>query len=128
MPRKPDASDTEFEVLKVLWDHGPGTVRDLDAHLRGQGRRWAYTTIQTLLNRLEGKGYVSRTKDAVPHTFCAAVTRERLLGQRLTDLARDLCGGAAAPLVQALVQNHRLSPDDIRQLRQLLDEHDKPKG
>lgn len=126
MGRKPPASETEFEVLKALWEHGPGTVRDLDAHLRRQGRRWAYTTIQTFLGRLEAKGYVSREKGTVPHVFRPAVTRERLLGQRLKDLVRDLCGGAAGPLVQALVENHRLTPEEIRQLRQSLDEHDTP--
>ena len=45
--------EAELEVLKVLWDHGPGTVRDVDAHLRRQKRRWAYTTVLTLLQRLE---------------------------------------------------------------------------
>ncbi|MBK7406137.1 MAG: BlaI/MecI/CopY family transcriptional regulator [Phycisphaerales bacterium] len=59
-PRKP-IPDAELEVLQALWDGGPTTVRDLLERLAGDER--AYTTIQTLLNRLEHKGYVRSRKD-----------------------------------------------------------------
>src|SRR5437016_2369819 len=100
--RQAPISDTELEVLKVLWDRGPGTVRELDAHLRRQKRRWAYTTVLTLLQRLEAKGYVRSDKRDLAHVFHPAVTRARLLRRRMKDLADELCEGAAAPLVQAL--------------------------
>ena len=56
--RKPTVSESEREVLKALWDHGPGTVREVARLLRESGRDWAYTTVMTLLGRLEAKGYV----------------------------------------------------------------------
>lgn len=121
-PRKGDASETEMEVLKALWEHGAGTVREVDEHLRRDGRQWAYTTLQTLLNRLEAKGLVSIDKRTTPHVFRAAVTRDKLLGQRLKDLTRDLCGGAMAPLVRALVTEHRFTPEEIQHFRKLLDD------
>ena len=50
-PSAPSISDAELDVLKVLWDAGPGTVRDIEAQLRKRKRRWAYNTILTLLTR-----------------------------------------------------------------------------
>jgi predicted transcriptional regulator len=115
-------SETELEVLKVLWEHGPGTVREVNRVLRQRGRRWAYTTVLTLLQRLEAKGHVQSDKKGVAHVFSAAVSREGLLRRRLKDLADDLCDGTATVLVQALVQGHRFSPEEIEHLRRMLDD------
>src|SRR5262245_22527923 len=123
---RPALSETELEVLKVLWEHGPGTVRDLDAVLRKQGRRWAYTTVLTLLHRLEAKGYVKSDKSDLAHVFHAAVTRDRLLRLRLKALADDLCEGTATPLLHALVEGQRLTSEEIERLRRLLDDLEKP--
>lgn len=116
-----DISEAEMEVLKAVWDGGPGTVRDVDARLRPQKRRWAYTTIQTLLNRLEAKGYITSEKSAPAHVFRATVSRERFLRRRLRDLTNELCDGTATPLVMALVRGHRFSEEEIRKFRRLVD-------
>jgi len=118
---KPQVSGTELEVLKVLWEHGPGTVRTINAVLQEQGRRWAYNTVLTLLQRLEAKGCVSSDKRGVAHVFKAALSRDKLLRRRLRDLANQLCEGAASPLVRALVEGQRLSEEEIGALREMLD-------
>ncbi len=115
-------SETEFEVLRVLWKHGPGTVRAIDGVLKEQGRSWAYTTVLTLLQRLQAKGYVSRETQGVAHVYRAAVTREKLLTTRLWELADRFTDGATTPLVQALVDGHQFTSDEIEQFRQLLDQ------
>ncbi len=125
--RQSPISETELEVLKVLWDHGPGTVREVDGHLRRQKRRWAYTTVLTLLQRLETKGYVRSDKRDLAHVFHPAVTRDRLLRRRIKDLANELCAGTAAPLVQALVEGQRFTAEEIAQFRRLLDDLDDKK-
>lgn len=127
-PLRSPASETELEVLRVLWNHGPGTVRAVDRVLKKQGRSWAYTTVLTLLQRLEAKGYVSRETEGVAHVFHAAVTRDKLLRTRLRELADQLTEGAATPLVQALVDGHRFTRDEIDHFRRLLDEVDAKKG
>ncbi len=124
MKRKPAVSDTEFAVLETLWDRGPGTVRELSDELRARRHRWAYTTVQTLLNRLEKKGYVAREKGGVAHVFSAAVTRKRLLGQRLKELAGQFCGGTTTPLVMALLDEGELSEEDIAGFRNMLEHLD----
>jgi len=121
-------SETELDVLKVLWEQGPATVRAVNAVLRRQGRRWAYTTALTLLQRLEAKGYVASDKSALAHVFRANVSRDRLLRRRLRDLASQLCEGTATPLVQALVEGHRFTAEEIDHFRRLLDQLEGKKG
>ncbi len=121
-PRGTDASETELAVLKALWDIGSGTVRDVEEVLLRHGHRWAYTTIQTLLLRLQAKGFVSVRKVSMPHTYEPSVSREKLLGQRLKELALNLCDGTATSLVRALVTDENFSRDEIARFRSLLDE------
>ena len=125
----PPVSDAELDVLKVLWKRGESTVRQVEAQLRRRKRRWAYNTVLTLLSRLREKGYVASDKPAdkwgeagTAHVFRAAVSREQLLRNGLTELADRMCDGTASPLVHALVQGQRFSADEIAQFRKLLDE------
>jgi BlaI family transcriptional regulator, penicillinase repressor len=122
----PPISEAELEVLKVLWEQ-PGTVREVNAVLGRQGRRWAYTTVQTMLQRLEAKGYVRSERGGPAHVFRAAVSRDDLLSRRLRELADQLCDGTASPLLLALAGDSRLTPEEIRQLRQLLDRLEPPR-
>ena len=125
--REPSVSEAELEVLKVLWEHPSGTVREVNTILQEQGRRWAYTTVQTLLQRLEAKGFVHSDRSGSAHVYRAAVSRDDLLSQRLRELADQFCDGTASPLIQALVGDQRLSAEEIKQLRRFLDELDPPR-
>ena len=118
-------SEAEREVLRVLWDSGQGAVREIRELLAVRGRKWAYTTVATLLQRLLTKQYVSFGLTVVPHVYRAAVTREELLDRRLKDTAEELCNGQAAPLLLALVQGNRFSAEDLARFRSLLDEAGK---
>ena len=115
-------SEAEVEVLKVLWDLGPSPVRAVNGELAARGRRWAYTTVSTLLLRLATKGCVASDSSAVPHVYRATVSRDDLLGRRLREAADELCDGDAVPLVLALVQKHRFTPDELARFQRLLDE------
>lgn len=127
MDTRATVSEAELEVLKVLWEHGSGTVREMNNILQRQGRRWAYTTVQTLLQRLESKGHVRSDKAGPAHVYRAAVSREDLLSRRLRELANQFCDGTASPLLLALVGDSRLTADEIKQLRQLLDQLEAPR-
>ena len=123
---RPPLSDAEREVLKILWERGPASARRVLETLRDKGNTWAYTTLATLLQRLETKGYVSIDKSEAAHVFKALATREDLIQDHLKDLADEYCEGTPAPLMLALVRNHRFTPEEIARFRGLLDELEKP--
>lgn len=122
MAERPPPSEQELEVLKVLWDEGPGTVRSVAEVLDGRARRWGYTTVQTYLNRLRTKGHVASEPGlkALAHLYKAVSTRDDLLRERLQELADQLCEGATTPLVLTLVEGHAFSNEEIARLRALL--------
>ncbi len=129
--RQYDLGEAELEVLKTLWDYGAVTVRDVLAHLHQQGRHVAYTTVQTLLTRLEQKGYVRSNKSELAYVYRAKLTRDRVTKSRLKTLLSQLYDGAAAPLVLQLIRDERFTKAEVAQLQGLIDRLDakgkKPK-
>jgi BlaI family transcriptional regulator, penicillinase repressor len=125
---KAGLSDAEREALRALWDHGPATVRQLLELLGRRGRRWAYSTVATLLRRLAAKGYADGVAADGPLIYRAAVSREDLIERRLRDAAAELCDGDAAPLVLALVQGNRFTAEELDRIRGLIDEAREGRG
>ena len=119
---RPPVSDTELEVLKVLWDRGRATVRDVADAFKRQRRRLAYNTVLTLMARLRAKGYVTADTREVSHVFEPNVTRDDLLSQALKQLSHRIGDGTASPLVQALIKDQQLTAAEIAHLRKLLDD------
>jgi predicted transcriptional regulator len=93
-----------------------------------RGRNLAYTTVQTFLTRLEQKGFVRADKSDLAYRYAARVTRERISKSRLRELLDQLYDGAAGPLVLQLVQNERLTPEEIETLQKLIERLDSDKG
>lgn len=120
----PEITEAEMEVLKALWRCGGGTVREVAEALPKKKAR-AYTTIQTLLKRLEDKGVVAVEKGEVPHVYRASVTRHGLVKARLKALAEDLCDGAAGPLVMALVDQKKFSKKELDSFKSLIEKLDQ---
>jgi predicted transcriptional regulator len=116
----PELGDAELEVLKALWDAGPGTVRQVLRHLHERGRRVAYTTVLTVLSRLEQKGYVASDKSGLAYVYKPRVSRQKVVGSRLKAVVEQLYDGAAAPLVLHLMESQRFTPEEIEQLQRLI--------
>jgi len=119
---RPPVSDAEREVLHVLWEHGPGTVRDVQRRLAQGSAAWTRSTVITLLQRLEKKGYVASDRSGFAFVFRALVTRDELVHQRVAELADELYDGQAAPLMLAFAQRQRFTPQELAELRKLIDE------
>lgn len=128
MARTPkDITDAELAVIKLLWDRGRTSVRDLTDTLYPGGTNAHYATVQKLLERLELKKFVKRDRKPWPHQFEARVDRDELMGRRLQATADKLCGGSLSPLLTHLVKE-QLKPDQLNSLRELLDDFEKEKG
>jgi predicted transcriptional regulator len=120
--QRPEMSDAEREVLKTLWDHGPQTVREVLERLAAQGQEWTRSTVITLLQRLERKGYVDSDKSQFAFVFRAAVSREEVMHSRMVELAEEYSEGDAVPLLLAFAERHRFSAAEIERFRKLIDE------
>ena len=122
MPRRPrDVTDAELDVLRLLWDTGPATIRSLTDRLYPSGGTSEYATVQKLLERLESKGHVARTGNGRQNVYHATVDREELVARRLRDTAEELCDGSLTPLITHLVSAGRLSREELRELRRIVD-------
>ena len=103
MGREPqDVTESELNLLAVLWEWGRCSTRQISDALYPRGGTSAYGTVQKLLERLERKGLVSRDRTLFVHTFTAAADRDDLIARRLRALADKLCGGSLAPIVSHL--------------------------
>jgi len=112
----------ELEVLKILWEEGPCTVREVMNHLHARGRKVAYTTVLTFLSRLEQKGCAVSDKSGLAYVYRALVEREKVTRSRLRSLVDLLYDGAAGPLVLQLMKSERFTPEEIAELQNLIDQ------
>jgi len=115
----PKLTRMELRIMEVLWEHGAAPVREILEHLPARGRP-AYTTVQTVLTRLEAKKAVRRAKKiSNAHIYEAVVTRGATQ-RRLVDELLSFFGGRTAPLMSHLIESGRLTLDDVEEARKAL--------
>jgi predicted transcriptional regulator len=106
-------TERQFAVLRVLWAHGPLTVRGLMEH-RPRGKRQPYTTVLGLLQGMEKAGLVDHEKQGVTHRYRPTVSRQEGTGNLLSDFLTRFFHGSAEQLVLGLVDAEELAPGDLR--------------
>lgn len=116
----PLPTDAEFRVLESLWTHGEQTVRQVHERLH-EGWAVGYTTVLKILQNLHDKGLVSRDDSERSHVYRAAVEREWATRGYVNDLTERVFGGSAAELVMRALSNQRATPEELEQIRALLD-------
>src|SRR4051812_11888323 len=123
MKNLPDISDAEWDVMKVVWDHGPLSSGEVVKHLAGE-RHWKPRTVKTLLARLVQKGAVAAAAEQGGGRFLysAKVGRELLSRREAKSFLARVFDGALAPALVHLVQEARLTPRQIAELKKILDQ------
>ena len=122
----PKLTRLEMQVMEALWSSGPSSVREIQESFPVKDRP-AYTTVQTLVYRLEAKKAVRRVKKiGNAHIFEAAVSRA-VAQHRLIDELLSFFGGKSQPLVARLIETGQLTLDDVREAELLLKELEKEK-
>jgi predicted transcriptional regulator len=126
MPR-PKVTRFELQLLEQLWKLGSASVREVQESLPEKDRP-AYTTVQTIMYRLEEKKAVRRVKKiGNAHIFEPVATRKAVY-RRLVDDLLDLFGGSAAPMMAHLAESGKLSLEDIRNAERILARLEKKKS
>lgn len=122
MPKPPPKpTESELEILHVLWQHGPGTVRFINDQL-SQRREVGYTTTLKILQLMHEKGLVSRDDTSRTHVYRAAVRERETQGLLLDKFVDSAFGGSALKLVLQALGNRPTSREELAQIRTLLTE------
>ena len=120
MSRTPVPTNAELEILRLLWRDGPQTVRQVHDALR-RGRDIGYTTALKTLQVMAEKGLVTRDDAERSHVYAAAVPETAVKRRLVADLVDRAFDGSAAGLVMQALSTKRASPDELREIRRLLD-------
>ena len=117
-----DVTEAELDVLQVLWERGPQTIREVAAILDRRNQDAYYATVKKLLERLDAKGFVSREPRGIAYLYKPVVGRDELVGRRLREVSETLCDGSVTPLLTQLARHERLSKKQQEALMALIDE------
>ena len=118
MPQ-PKLTRLELRIMETLWSKGPSSIRELQEAFPESGRP-AYTTVQTVVYRLEFKKAVRRTsKVSNAHVFEAVVSRSSAQHRMIDDLVA-LFGGKPLPIMAHLIESGRLTPEEVREAQRAL--------
>ena len=116
----PNPTPAELELLRALWKLGPSTVREIQESLP-RGRNMGYTTVLKLLQIMTDKGLVSREPDGRAHRYRAIPTESQARRQMVGDILDRVFGGAAEQLVMHALTARKASPEELSEVRKLLD-------
>lgn len=114
-------ANAELAVMELLWTEARLSARAIRERLYPDASRAQHGTVQKLLQRLEDKGFVSRDRREAVHFFFPAIPREEYAGGQFELLVDKLAGGSVAPLLTHMIENKKMSADEIARLRGLLD-------
>jgi BlaI family penicillinase repressor len=117
--RIPVLTEQELEIMKIVWDRGQATVRDVYEELRLR-RQVAYTTVMTMMRILERKGHVKVSRADRAYLYRPSRPRQRVLGEMVQEFVDRVFGGSAEPLVQHLVRDRHLTEEDLREIARQL--------
>ena len=117
-----DITSSELAVLRILWDRGTATIRQLTDSLYPGGGAAQYATVQKLLERMEAKAFVKRDRSLFVHQFEPLLDRDQLIGRRLRSLVETLCDGSLTPLLTHLARAGDLTAEDRQALRIIIED------
>ena len=119
--RKPVLTEHELEIMHVIWRHPSVTVRDVYEELL-QRRKIAYTTVMTMMRVLERKGYVKATRADRAFVYRPTRPEQQVLRSMVREFVDRVFNGSAQPLLVQLIEDRKLSPEEIDEIERLIRE------
>ena len=125
MTNAPKPTAGELEILQVLWEHGPSTVRDVHQALHEKKKDLGYTTVLKLMQIMTAKGLLRRDEEQRAHVYEACQPAERTKQQFAADMLQRVFDGSASDLMMHALAGHTASKEEMEELRRLLDEYER---
>ena len=123
----PELSPAQREIMGIVWERGEVTATEARRVL-SRTRKVARNTVRTLLERMEDKGWLKHRAEGRTFLYTAARPRHDTIGQKVREIVETVCGGSPETLVAALLDYRGLRPDELKRIRQLLDQAQAGKG
>jgi BlaI family penicillinase repressor len=118
-PKKPVLTAQELEIMKIVWQSGASTVRDVYESLL-ERRKIAYTTVMTMMNILEQKGYLKKAQKDRAYVYQATRPQKQVIRGMVREFVDRVFNGSAEPLLLHLVEDRRLSEEDLQEIRRIM--------
>lgn len=123
-PKHEQPTPAELEVLKILWETGPVTVRDVMTELANRKHNRAYTSIMSLMNVMADKRLLKRKRKGRAFVYSANTPRESTLGRMVTDLWRRAFDGSTTALVTQLLDEANPTDEELAEIRRALETYE----
>ena len=112
-------TDQELEIMKIVWESGPVTVRQVYEELL-KWRKIAYTSVMTMMGVLERKGRLNKTAEDRAYVYSAVEPRSKVVGSMVRDFVQKVFNGSAKPLLAHLVENRQISEAELQEIQRVL--------
>ncbi|MEM6257546.1 MAG: BlaI/MecI/CopY family transcriptional regulator [Planctomycetota bacterium] len=123
----PRPTESELQILEVLWARGPSTVREV-FEVISEARDVGYTTVLKLMQIMAGKGLVTRDEARRTHVYKARLSRKRTQKRLVGELIDKAFGGSAAGLIGQALMSRKPSDDELREIHSLIEQYRKEQG
>jgi BlaI family transcriptional regulator, penicillinase repressor len=125
-PRKKELTDHELQIMKVVWQRGSATVRDVYEELLKQ-RKIAYTTVMTVMGVLEQKGRLKKSVSNRAYVYTPAQSQSEVVTSMVRDFVGRVFNGMPKPLLVSMVEDGKITEDELDELKKLLKEKRRKK-
>ena len=118
-PKSPTLTDQELEIMKIVWDRDRTTVRDVYEALL-ERRKIAYTTVMTMMNILEQKGYLRKSQEDRAYLYRPAKPKNQVIKGMVREFVNRVFNGSAEPLLVHLIEDSKLSGKDLDEITRMM--------
>jgi len=118
-------TEQELEIMKVVWERKAATVREVYEALR-ERRTVAYTTVMTMMNILETKGHLVKRPEGRAYVYEPSQAQTQVISGMVQEFVDRVFDGAARPLVLSLLQERKLSREDLEEISRLIETQEEP--
>ncbi len=113
-------TESELEILQILWEKGPLPVKDVNEE-QNKGKEVGYTTTLKLMQIMNEKGFLTRSKEGRGHVYAPAIEKDDTRQQYLDKLLFGVFGGSASNLVMQVLGNHKTSEDELKEIKEYIE-------